>query len=471
MFAGFLSLDTTRLRSYRTRLHALLSPARLFVLSFVLLIGMGTIGFLALPGLYTAEPLSPLDALFTATSAVCVTGLIVVDTATYFTPLGQAYVLLLIQLGGLGMITLTSLVITSLGFRLSLRQEDLARSYTNLHPHISPRRLITDIVIFTLAVEAIGAVLLYAAFVPEFGRSGAVWPAVFHSISAFCNAGFSIFSDSLMTFDTAPGILIPVMALIVLGGIGFLTLEEVVLRFRNRKNDRRATSLSLHSKIVLTTTALLLVVGWILFAAFEWSISLDGLHSGNKLVNALFMSVTARTAGFNTVDYAGTATNSNFLTILLMSVGGSPGSTAGGLKTTTIAIIGLVAYSRLRGYEHTSLWNRSIRKETTDRAVGVFVLAFGLLTTAIFLLTSTELLWIDQTDARRFLPIMFEAVSAFNTVGLSMGVTGDLSSSGRAITIIMMFVGRVGPLAFASALAARHARRHFRYAHENVTIG
>jgi trk system potassium uptake protein len=326
-------------------------------------------------------------------------------------------------------------------------------------------------VLFTLAVESIGAVLLFAFWAPELGIRGAIWPAIFHSISAFCNAGFSTFSDSLMGFSDSPVVLMPIMALIVLGGIGFLTLEEIVIRWKNRTVEARALRLSLHSKLVIVTTGVLLLVGWVLFAAFEWQIALGGMDNGGKLVNALFMSVTARTAGFNTIDYSTAATNSNFLTIILMSIGGSPGSTAGGIKTTTIAIIGLVAYSRLRGYGDTSIWNRSIRKETTDRAVGVFVLAFGLITIAIFVLTSTELLWIDQSDAGRFLPIMFEAVSAFNTVGLSMGVTGDLSDSGRAISIFLMFVGRVGPLAFASALAIRHARRKFRFAHENVTIG
>jgi trk system potassium uptake protein len=471
MIAGRYRIGINHLRPYTSRLFSHIDPPRLFVLSFAAMIVVGTIGFLTLPGLYTGDRLSPLDALFTATSAVCVTGLIVVDTATYFTPLGQAYLLLLIQLGGLGMITLTSLIITSLGFRLSLRQEDIARSYSNLSPHTNPRRLVRDIVLFTLAVESIGAVLLFAFWAPELAIRGAIWPAVFHSISAFCNAGFSIFSDSLMGFSDSPGVLMPIMALIVLGGIGFLTLEEIVIRWKNRAGEARAMRLSLHSKLVLATTGMLLLLGWVLFAAFEWQIALGGMDGGGKLINALFMSVTARTAGFNTIDYSTAATNSNFLTIILMSIGGSPGSTAGGLKTTTIAIIGLVAYSRLRGYGDTSIWNRSIRKETTDRAVGVFVLAFGLITIAIFVLTSTELLWIDQSDAGRFLPIMFEAVSAFNTVGLSMGVTGDLSDSGRAISIFLMFVGRVGPLAFASALAIRHARRKFRFAHENVTIG
>ncbi len=449
-----------------------MTPAQLFVGSFAVLIVLGTVGFRVLPGLYIDEPLSWLDAFFTATSAVCVTGLIVVDTATFFTGWGQAYILLLIQVGGLGIITFTSLIITTFGLRLSLRQESITRATADIAPNVDHRRLTRHIVLFTFAMEALGMLLLYALWVEDFGFAGAAWPAVFHAVSAFCNAGFSIFSDSLMAFQDGPFLLTTIMALIVLGGIGFLALEELYMQQRSQK-ARRSFRLSLHTRIVLVTTGALLVGGWVLLTSFEWQNTLDGMPVLHKLVNGLFMSVTPRTAGFNTIDYQHASNPTNFLTVLLMSIGGSPGSTAGGLKTTTFALIGLVAWSRLRGYTLVHVWNRTVPEDTVQRAVGVFVLVFAIVAAAIFVFASTEIEWIAYTDSAGFLPIMFEATSAFNTVGLSMGMTDGLSSTGRLITILLMFVGRVGPLTFAASLARRKtgARGQFRYAREDVAIG
>lgn len=449
-----------------------LSGPQLLVISFAVLVLIGTLGLMYLPGLYTGEPLGWLDALFTATSAACVTGLIIVDTATYFTPAGQAWLLLLIQLGGLGIITLTTLIIVALGHRLSLRQETLAATTYDIAPHVDFRHLARDIVIFTFALELLGAALLYLAWIPRFGIEGAVWPSLFHAISAFCNAGFSTFTNSVMDFQRAPGTLLVISALIVLGGIGFLTLEEVVLHTRSRRTGR-PFRLSLHSRIVLWVTALLIVGGWALFAYFEWSATLANLPRGDKLANSLFMSVTARTAGFNVVDYGAMSMRSDFLTILLMMIGGSPGSTAGGLKTTTIALIGLLAWSRLRGRDTASIWGRSVPEETVQRAVGLFVVAFGFVTLAIFAYTTSELPATGVIADIGFLEYMFEAVSAFNTVGLSMGVTPQLTEFGRLLTIVLMFVGRVGPLTFAAAIALRNPTpgTEFRYAYEDVAVG
>jgi len=449
-----------------------LSEPQLFGISFLIFILIGTAGFLILPGLYTGPRLTFLDALFTATSAICVTGLIVVDTATYFTPFGHAYILFLVQLGGLGVITFTVLIISALGLRLSLRQESISRSTTQpAAPHIDNRRLTVHIVTFTLLTEAIGALLLYIFWIPEYGVGGAWWPAVFHAISAFCNAGFALFSDSLIGFREHPGILTVVMILVVIGGIGFLVIEELYLL---QKATRRGHTfrLSLHSRIVLITTGVLVFGAWLLFAVFEWNVSLAALPWVHKVTNALFMSVT-RTAGFSTIDYAHAANNSDFLTILLMAIGGSPGSVAGGMKTTTFAVIGLLAWSRLRGYRITSVGGRSVPEETVQRAIGIFVLVFSMITGAIFIFTSTEIGWVGYTDSAGFLPIMFEAASAFGTVGLSMGVTPDLSDPGRVTTVILMFVGRVGPLTFAAALARRRATRGapFHYAYEDVGLG
>lgn len=450
-----------------------LTASQLLAGSFLLLVVLGTLGFMTLPGLYTGERLGWLDALFTATSAICVTGLIVVDTATFFTTWGQAYVLLLIQLGGLGIITFTTLIISALGRRLSLRHEAVAQSVAGPASHLDHLRLTRHVVWFTFGMEAVGAVLLYLLWVPEFGAAGAVWPAVFHSVSAFCNAGFSTFSDSLVGFWDHPALLSVVMGLIVVGGIGFLVLEEILLRWRAGQVGKRSR-LSVHSRLVLATTAVLVLVGWVLFAAFEWEVTFAEMPVAHRLVNGLFMSVTARTAGFNTVDYGAAASNSNFLTILLMSIGGSPGSTAGGIKTTTAALIALVAWSRMRGHDRVTLWGRSVPELNVQRATALFVVAFGIVTAAIFVLTSTELSWAEQSGPAggdTFLPFMFEAASAFNTVGLSMGVTGDLSTAGRWTIVVLMFVGRVGPLTFAAALARRLHRSPFHYAAEEVGIG
>jgi trk system potassium uptake protein TrkH len=447
-----------------------LSPAQLFVGSFLLLVLTGTVGFRVLPGLYTGERLGWVDALFTATSAVCVTGLIVVDTATYFTRLGQLYLLVLIQLGGLGMITFTSLIIVALGRRLSLRQERLVGP--DIVHIVSYDRLTRHVVGFTVLFEAVGALLLYLAFVPRLGWSDAAWPAVFHAVSAFCNAGFSTFTTSLVEFRDAPIVLTLIMLLIVAGGVGFLTMVEL-RHWRRVRRSGAAYRLSVHSRLVLVTTAVLLAGGWILFAAFEWRGTLGPMSPLDRVVNALFLSTTTRTAGFNAVDHAAMTDSSNFLSILLMFVGGSPGSTAGGIKTTTLALLALLAVARFRGREVVHVGGRSVPEETVQRAVGLAATAFALVTASIFVLTLSEHSGTPHPARGDFLTFMFESVSAFNTVGLSMGATPELSRVGRWVVIVLMFVGRVGPLTFAAALALA-ARRHrvpYRYATEDVVVG
>jgi trk system potassium uptake protein TrkH len=253
----------------------------------------------------------------------------VIDPGTRLTFAGQAWLLLLIQLGGLGLITFASLIILALGGRLSLRAEALSAGSLDHAPAVRAQQLIRDILLFTLAFEGAGALMLYLAWVPRLGWSEAAWPAVFHSISAFCNAGFSTFSDNLIGFQRSPFSLAVVMALIVAGGIGFLTLEELVLWFQAARSQKRFR-LSLHTQLVLITTALLLVGGWLVLGALEWERTLGSLPWYDRIVNALFLSVTPRTAGFNTIDYGQTSEATNYVTILLMSVGGSPGSTAGG---------------------------------------------------------------------------------------------------------------------------------------------
>jgi trk system potassium uptake protein len=447
-----------------------ITAPQLFVGSFMLLVLLGTVGLKVLPGLYVDDQqLTWLDALFTATSATCVTGLVVVDTATYYTFAGQAFLLLLIQLGGLGMVTFTSLIIVSLGRRLSLRQEALTPSTADFARQVNPRRLILDVVRFTFAIEGAGALLLYLLWIPDMGLAGAAWPAVFHAISAFCNAGFSTFSDSLMQFQHQPVTLMLIMLLVIAGGLGFLTLEELHLRYKAGR-QKRIFRISLHSRLVIASTGVLLLGGWLLFPLFEWHGALGEMRWVDKVVNGLFMSVTPRTAGFNTIDYSQVSQSSSFLTMLLMMIGGSPGSTAGGMKTTTFALIGLLAWSRYRGRLVTSLQGRTVPAETMDRAIGLFVVAFGVVTLGIFVLTASE--GGSGVGESAFLVRMFEAVSAFNTVGLSMGLTPELSPIGRTAAIFLMFFGRVGPLTLAAALAVRRERGpQLRYAHEDVVVG
>lgn len=450
---------------------ARVSAPQMFVGSFAALIGVGTLGLKGLPGLYTGAELGWLDAFFTATSAVCVTGLVVVDTATYFTTAGQAFLLALIQLGGLGIITFTTLIILSLGRRLSLRQEILAGGIVDIATEIDRRRLARDIVRFTALFEAVGAVVLYALWVPRFGWRGAIWPALFHSISAFCNAGFSTFSDSLAGFQRAPLTLIVVGALIVAGGLGFLVLAESASWWKAARRGRRFR-ISLHSQIVLGTTAILVVAGWIGFGLLEWSWSLYGLPVGAKLANALFAGVAPRTAGFYTIDYTQTVVGTGFLTIIFMFIGGSPGSTAGGLKTTTIALIGLLAWNRFRRREVVSVLGRSIPDETVQRAVGLFVFVLGLVSGAVLFFAIREIGAVHGLRGE-FLMYVFEAASAFNTVGLSLGVTSILSPSAEWVTIVLMYLGRVGPLSFAAAIALPEPTPtgEFRYAYDDVVVG
>lgn len=419
-----------------------------------------------IPGIYADEPMSWLDALFTSTSAVCVTGLIVEDTAVFFTPLGQGFVLLLIQLGGLGMLTFASLILMALGQRLSLRTEASSIVSTESALHLEGRNITRDIVRFTLLFEGIGALALYALWVPKFGWKGAAWPAIFHSVSAFCNAGFSTFSDSLMSFQRSPGILMVIALLILAGGLGFLTHTEMWHWFVSWKK-KKAFRISLQSRLVIFVTLLLTVAATPLFAMFEWNNCFSGLPVEDKLTNAILMSVTPRTAGFNSIDYGKATDSANLLTIMLMTVGGSPGSTAGGVKTTTLALMGLLAWSRLRGSEATNCCGRSVPEETTSRAVGLFVIAIGFSLASVFLLSATE-----EPTTRGLTEHVFEVSSAVNTVGLSMGLTGKLTIAGRWVIILMMFLGRVGLLTLAATLTVpRSQTAKFRYAYEDVVVG
>lgn len=461
--------ETSRRR--RAPIRRRLTAPQLFAGSFLLLILLGTLGLKLLPGLYTGEPLGWLDALFTATSAVCVTGLIVVDTASYFTTAGHAWILLLIQLGGLGIITFTTLIIAMLGRRLSLEHESISASVAEIAPHVDYRILTRHVVLFTLAIEATGALVLAVLWAPEHGWS-AIGYGLFHAVSAFCNAGFSTFSNNLMSQQRSSVALVVIGGVIVLGGIGFLTMEEAYRWCQARRQGRRFR-VSLQSRIILLTTAILVVGGWLPFLILEWNVTLKDLPTGAKVANALFMSITPRTCGFNAIDYGQATDSTNFLTILLMFIGGSPGSTAGGVKTTSAALLVLLAAARFRGRMTTDLWGRTIPEESIQRAVGLSVASFALVTACILVITTIEGGSARSPVHDSFLKYMFEAVSAYNTVGLTMGITPDLTAASQWTLIWLMFLGRVGLTTAAAALilARREPTGEFRFAYEDVGVG
>jgi trk system potassium uptake protein TrkH len=446
-----------------------LTPPQLLVLSFGALTLAGTLYLRFMPGLTVGRALSWTDAAFMATSAVCVTGLVVVDPATQFTFAGQLSLLVMFQLGGLGLLTLTSLVLLNVGQRLSFRHQVLART-AGASEEIDLRHLLRSVIRFTFFLEGTGAVLLYLAFVPDMGWVGAAWPAVFHAVSAFCNAGFSVFPTSLAQHAFSWIGLVTVMSLIVLGGLGFITLEELHVRFAR---GGRRIRMSLHSRLVLTTSIILVLGGWIGFGLFEWNNTLDLMGGDVKILNSMFGAITPRTAGFNTVDYSQVTEPTAFMTILLMMIGGAPGSTAGGLKVTTVALLVGLAIARLRGDEELNAWGRTVPAETVQRAVGIGVIGFTVMALAIFALVAIEEPFISHTESSGgFLRYMFEVVSAFGTVGLSMGVTPSLSDPGRWLIIVLMFVGRLGLTTFAAAVAfPRSGARDVRFAHEDVAVG
>jgi trk system potassium uptake protein TrkH len=441
-----------------------LSAPQLFVGGFALLCLLGTLALRLLPGLYTSERLGWVDCLFMSVSAVCVTGLTVADVEHAFTFWGQLVLLVLIQLGGLGILAFASLIIVALGRRVSLAATEASSSELVNLPTMSARRLVGGIFLYTFVIEAITAGLLWSAFRRELGNVEAIWPAIFHAVSGFCQAGFSVFETSMEGWADSPTVLLTLSVAITFGGLGFLTLEDLRRRMRHRRHK-----LALHTKVVVTFMLALLAVGFGVYLWFEWDGVLGGMPLWEKCLNALFMSVTARSTGFNTVDYGQAGSGTNFVTVILMFIGGAPGGTAGGIKVTTFAVVLFLAYSRLRGRPQVSLFRRTIPRETIDKATGLIVATVAVITVALLILTRTEIR--GDTDLR-FLPLLFEVVSAYNTVGLSMGVTRDLSPTGELVLTIGMFLGRVGPITFA-AVFARSLRKHdkFRYAHGDVVIG
>lgn len=452
-------------RQFRTH------PGRLLVGGFAATIVLGGL-LLSLPVAASRQRIGLIDALFTATSAVCVTGLTVRDTGGEFSTFGHAVILALIQLGGLGITTISTALFLFFGQRASLSTHDVVESSFRAQPEGKLGALLGQVFVWTIAIEAIGAVLLLPTEMRRLPPLAAAWNAAFHAVSAFCNAGFSLRSDSLIGDRANPAVILPISALIILGGLGFGVLTEVVRNVWARAGGRRAKRLSLHSKTALATTGILLVAGTLGFWGFEFGNLLHQTDLSNKLLTSFFGSVTPRTAGFNSINYAQATTATIFLTIVLMAIGGCPGSTAGGIKATTLAVLYSMVRARLRGARSASLFGRGISAMAVDKALAVVALVSVLVVAGTLLLSAVELRHVAHVETPGYaVGLLFEVVSALGTVGLTTGITPTLTPGGKIVVILLMFVGRLGPLTVAVAIARQRPAADVRLGEEPVMIG
>lgn len=439
-------------------------PTRAIVLSFVVIILVGTILLMLPISSRDGEITPPLDALFTATSATCVTGLIVYDTYSHWSVFGQGVLLALIQIGGLGFMAVVSVFFFLFNRRIGLRERLLLMQSMNLNEVEGVVSLIRKVLFGTLLFEGCGAVILSACFIPRFGWAGGIWRGIFHSISAFCNAGFDLLGkiepySSLTSYAGNPVVLLTISALIIVGGIGFFVWGDI---YRQRSFKR----LSVYSKLVLIITALLLLSGWVLFLVLEWNNpkTLGNLSFFEKLLNGFFQSVTTRTAGFNAIDQGALTDASKVLSSVLMLIGGSGGSTAGGIKTVTLGVIVLATLSTLRGKRELVIFKRRIDWRQISSATALLVTALVLTLSAAIVLSV-----LDHVD---FLDGFYEVASAYGTVGLTTGITTSLSVVSRLILIVFMFFGRVGLMTFS--IAFMYKRRDdlpMRYPLDSLIIG
>lgn len=442
-----------------------LTPARIFVLSFATLILLGTLA-LWIPFSASRESLRFVDAFFTAASAVCVTGLATIDIGKDLSLIGQLITLVLFQVGGLGIITFSVILFALIGRGISFKGREITQSAFLHSPQKDFHLIIKKVLRYTLLIETAGALLLFAQFFQEFPMGRALYFAVYHAVSAFNNCGYALFPDSLIRYQGNVLVNVTVMVLIILGGIGFIVQQEVIAKLRDPRKK-----LSLHTRIVLITTLALIVAGSVCFYFMEMDNTLRGTGMPVALLTSVFQSITARTAGFSTVDI-GLLTNSTLLILLmLMFIGASPGSAGGGVKTTSFAILLLLIVNRIKGNDNVNTANRTIPPELVDRTLSIIFVS----ATIIGVITAVLLLFSDTSGAplssrSQFIEYVFETFSAFGTVGLSMGVTSKLNDIQKYAIILMMFIGRVGPLTLAFAWYSRR-RRRITYAEETVMVG
>ena len=442
--------------------HFKMSHVQIIALGFFLIIMTGTLLLMLPVSTKNGQGASFLDALFTATSASCVTGLIVQDTSLYWSGFGQAVILTMIQIGGLGFMTIAMMFFMLLRKKVHLRGREILTESISVNQVGGILRLAKKILWGTFLIEGAGALLLMIRLVPRYGIQG-VWMSVFHSVSAFCNGGFDLMGQhtgaysSLTSFSNDWLVNLVIMALIIIGGVGFIVWDDILTHRWKIKRYH------LHSKIVLWMSAVLVFGGAVAFFLVERNATGANLSFGDQILAALFDSVTARTAGFNTVDTASLSDAGKLLTIALMFIGGSPGSTAGGVKTTTIMVLFLYSFSYMRKDRSTSVFGRSLEEDALGKASAVFFTNLMLALGVTIIISS-----IQQFD---MLDLMFETFSAIGTVGMSIGLTRDLNSISRILIIFLMYCGRVGSLSFANALAGKRKTAPVKDAVEKITIG
>lgn len=445
-----------------------LSTTQIILLSFLVTILIGS-GLLALPiSSASGEAVPYLDALFTATTSTCVTGLVTIPTVSTWSVFGQIVILLLIQIGGLGIITIMSGLMLLLNRKMGIDDRLLIQDAFNLNTMAGLAKFIKNVLIGTLIIEGVGAVLYMIVFVPDFGARG-IWISVFNSVSAFCNAGIDIIAEnSLCNYATNPLINIVTSALIILGGLGYIVWWDVirVVKSRSAKNRKIFRHLSLHSKIAITATAVLILVGAILIFIFEYDnpLTIGKMSLFDKIQISLFQSVTTRTAGFATIPQENLTNASATVSIILMLIGGSPVGTAGGMKTVTIAVLICSAFATIRNKNSVTLFGRRISEESIKKAVSVVVMFLTICAISTILLMATSNA--SPLDA------VFETVSATATVGLSRNLTATLNTFGKLIIIVTMYFGRVGPISLAIALGSKNESQNvISEPTEDISIG
>lgn len=451
-------------RKYFLPLWKRMKPAQWIVLGFFGVIFVGGL-LLSLPICSaTGQSVGLLNGMFTSTTSVCVTGLIVVDTGLAFSHVGHFLILCLIQLGGLGFMTIATVLFRMMRKRITLKQRMLIQESMNQDSLAGMVRLIRNVVSITILIETTGAVLLAFSFVPKFGLKTGVFYSVFIAISAFCNAGLDPLGQfqSLTAYTGDVGLNLTVMMLIILGGLGFTVIYDVWKEHRWKK-------FSLHTKLALSMTAVLVIAGAVLFTLMEWNnpATMGPLPAGEKVLAGAFQSVTTRTAGFNSIDQGAMTNGSFLLTLILMFIGAAPGSTGGGIKVTTFFVLLLTTYSIVCGRQEAVIGKRSLGKDLIRRAAAIAVLAMMLV------LLSTLLICVIETNNPQVTleTALYECISALATVGLSCGLTPNLSSSSKLILMFLMFCGRVGPLTISTALANGQKKSAIRYPESRIMIG
>ncbi len=448
------------------------SPTKVLVAGFIFVILVGTI-FLNLPiASKSGVSIGLLNALFTATSAVCVTGLVVVNTLEHWTVFGQVIILMLIQIGGVGFMTFIALFFIIIGKKINVRERIVMKAALSQDSLKGIVRLTQSIFALTIAIESLGAILLSIRFIPEYGVVRGIYLSVFHAVSAFCNAGFDLIGEkSLIPYVGDTVVNITIMSLIVFGGLGFIVWMDVIEGIREKiKNKYSLTHMynkfSVHTKLVLGMTLALILIGFVLFYSYEATniYTMNNLSEKDKFLASMFQSITSRTAGFNTILLDKMHQASQFVMILLMFIGGSPASTAGGIKTVTFAILLLAVSSEIDGKQDVYAFKRRIPSDLLRKALTVTVISLFVVLGATMILAITE--------PFPFLALLFESVSAYATVGLTLGLTGSLSFIGKIVIIICMFIGRLGPITIALAMMTKQKENNnIKYPSENVIVG